>query len=342
MINELIKKGFILKKQGYYKKALEVFYNVLSLDSDSVELLYEIANLYYLLNNEEIAISYIEQVLKRNPLHIESMILLKNIFLSKKDYSHAEEILQNIYTLTQSDIILADLLRILNIQKKYEQVIQIQLHQKTSNVALQFEFAKAHYQNGSSQNALQILENIDCDEQCFILLGTIYLQQANYEKCEEIIKNLDIQNSNSEIHNFIGLYKLATKSYKEAEKCFLKAIKLNRNNDEYYFNLGTTYDKDNDYFMAKKYYNLSISLKPNNIKYILSLANLYYQEKNYKKGLELLSTEDLEVKILKIKILIDMNYVALAKKISDEIIKQAPENPQLIELNNQINQALQI
>ena len=342
MINELIKKGFILKKQGYYKKALEIFYNVLSMDNNSVELLYEIANLYYLLKNEEIAISYIEQVLKRNPLHIESMILLKNIFLNKNDYSHAEEILQNIYALTQSDMILVNLLQVLNIQKKYEQVIQIQSNHTTSNTALLLEFAKAHYQNGSSQNALQILENIDCDEQCFILLGTIYLQQENYEKCEVIIKNLNMKSSNPEIYNFVGLYKLKTKSYKEAEKNFLQAIKLNHNNDEYYFNLATTYNKEKDYFMAKKYYKLAISLKPKNIKYIISYANLYYQEKNYKKALELLTTEDFEINILKIKILSDMNYVALAKKILDEEIKKYPKDIQLVELNNQINKSLQI
>ena len=70
MIKDLLKQGFILKSTGYYKYAIESFYKALEMDNTSLELLFEIAECYFLLNNEERALGYIEQIL-------ESRLLLK-------------------------------------------------------------------------------------------------------------------------------------------------------------------------------------------------------------------------------------------------------------------------
>ena len=60
MIREILREGFVLKEKGYYKRAIESFYKALELDSSSVELLLEIAECYYFLDDEERALSYIE------------------------------------------------------------------------------------------------------------------------------------------------------------------------------------------------------------------------------------------------------------------------------------------
>ena len=97
MIKEILQEGFILKEKGYYKHAIETFYKVLELDNSSLELLLEIAKCYYLLNDEERALNYIEQILEKEPTHIQALKLLKEIFLSKDALTEAEQTAKNIY-----------------------------------------------------------------------------------------------------------------------------------------------------------------------------------------------------------------------------------------------------
>ena len=55
MIKNLLQEGFALKDRGHYKHAIEVFYKALEEDNTSTELLFEIADLYYRMQNEESA-----------------------------------------------------------------------------------------------------------------------------------------------------------------------------------------------------------------------------------------------------------------------------------------------
>ena len=81
MIKNLLQEGFALKNRGHYKHAIEVFYKALELDNTSSELLLEIADLYYKMQNEERALNYIEQILDKNPEHVEAL----KLFFALKD-----------------------------------------------------------------------------------------------------------------------------------------------------------------------------------------------------------------------------------------------------------------
>ena len=83
MIKNLLQEGFTLKNRGHYKHAIAVFYKALEQDNNSTELLLEIADLYYRMQNEEKALSYIEQILDKNPEHIEALRLLEQIFIDR-------------------------------------------------------------------------------------------------------------------------------------------------------------------------------------------------------------------------------------------------------------------
>ena len=61
MIKILLQEGFALKDRGHYKHAIEVFYKALEEDNTSTELLFEIADLYYRMQNEERALNYIDK-----------------------------------------------------------------------------------------------------------------------------------------------------------------------------------------------------------------------------------------------------------------------------------------
>lgn len=91
MIKNLLQEGFALKDRGHYKHAIEVFYKALEEDNTSTELLFEIADLYYRMQNEERALNYIEQILDRVPEHITALKLLEKIFIDRNALAEAEQ-----------------------------------------------------------------------------------------------------------------------------------------------------------------------------------------------------------------------------------------------------------
>ena len=66
---ELIKKAFEFKSQKKYKKAIETFYKVLEYqnnDNDSIEILYQLGELYLLLENYDRALDQFQKALSIN------------------------------------------------------------------------------------------------------------------------------------------------------------------------------------------------------------------------------------------------------------------------------------
>ena len=56
-----ITQSFDLKRQGFYKPAIEMLYKALTIENNNVEILSQLAELYYLLENYQRAINYIEK-----------------------------------------------------------------------------------------------------------------------------------------------------------------------------------------------------------------------------------------------------------------------------------------
>ena len=80
-----IKEAFHLREQQLYKPAIEMLYKALSMDNDNVEVLYQLGELYTFMHNHNRAIGYLEQVLAKNPNHIESLKIMLAIH-EKEDY----------------------------------------------------------------------------------------------------------------------------------------------------------------------------------------------------------------------------------------------------------------
>ena len=53
-----ITQSFDLKRQGYYKQAIEMLYKALSIEGNNVEILSQLADLYFLLGNDERVYQY--------------------------------------------------------------------------------------------------------------------------------------------------------------------------------------------------------------------------------------------------------------------------------------------
>ena len=77
---EYIKQAFDLKSQQCYKQAIEMLYKALEADSDNIEILFQIGELYFLLNDFSHALKYLEKVLQKDDSHIETLKILKKIY----------------------------------------------------------------------------------------------------------------------------------------------------------------------------------------------------------------------------------------------------------------------
>ena len=344
MIREILREGFVLKEKGYYKRAIESFYKALELDSSSVELLLEIAECYYFLDDEERALSYIEQTLDRCPTHIDSLKLLKRIFMRKSAFSEAEQTAKNIYCISQKDEDLAEIFNLLNRQCRYAEIFTY--GQEVSSSAILYEKSYAKFRLNEYEEALNFINQaleIDADNKKWLLKGEILYAMNRRDECSELLAQISLDdNADSRVLNFAGLVKQHECDFDSALEYFLRAIQKDSANDELYYNCASTYFKIGDSQNAKKYYNLAISLAPENRNYHFALANLYYSEKHYKRAMEELDYDFFEANLLKSIILYDSGYLALAKKELDKLAQEQPENDLIIDYQKKIDEELKI
>ncbi len=344
MIKDLLKEGFVLKSKGYYKHAIETFYKALAIDNTSPELLLEIADLYYILGEQERALSYVEQALDQNPMHIQSLKLLKKFFIDKKQWQKAEKTAQNIYKISNNESDFAEILELLNKQQKYNEVINSEIPVKTPNILYELAFAKLF--NNNPEEALTDINlalNFDSENLKNLLLKSkILFKLDRLEECDKLVEKFDRNTTSADMLNFRGLVKQYLGEYNEALACFIEATKLESQNDEYYYNCASTCFKMDKINEAKKYYNIAISLNSDNPNYHFALANLYYSEKHYKRALEELQYDFFEAKLLKSIILYDTGYLAIAKKEILKLAKERPNDPMVIEYKKRIEDELKI
>lgn len=341
MIKQFLQEGFVLKSKGYYKHAIEAFYKALECDNTSSELLLEIAECYYLINKEEHALNYIEQILEKEPTHINSLKLLKKIFVDKKAWEKAEQTTKNIYYISQKEKDLVEILEILNKQKKYTEVLECDSHFDSEDIIYEKAYALLHLNRPQEAEALinEALEK-NVDDKKLFLKSKILYKMDRKEEAFNIYDFSKIEETDIEQLNFAGILMQYKNNYKEAINYFLKAAKISPKPDECYYNCASTYFKMGEMQLAKKYYNLAIVISPENQNYHFALANLYYSEKHYKRALEELNYDFFEAKLLKSIILYDSGYLAIAKRELELLAKEQPENQLIIDYQNRITEEL--
>lgn len=343
MIKNFLKEGFILKSKGYYKHAIEIFYKALELDNSSLELLLEIADCYYNIKNTERAISYIEKILEKNPMHIDSLKLLKKIFINQEAWGEAEQITKNIYCISNDIDDLVEIFVFLNKQGRYNEIFEYNIEKLNHKIFYEMSFAKLKLND--FENAENYINKAIGELQIskyFLLKGEILYKQNKEDECIPLLEKLNFDSEDYKELCFIGLIKQYLGEYKLAVNMFKKAIKLEPRKDDLYYNCASTYFKMGEFDFAKKYYNLAISLNPNNQNYHFALANLYYSEKNYKRAFEELNYDFFEANLLKALILYDTGYIALAKIKFEELLKEQPNNSIVNEYIKRIQEELKI
>ncbi|MBR2525792.1 tetratricopeptide repeat protein [bacterium] len=331
-----ITQSFDLKRQGFYKPAIEMLYKALTIENNNVEILSQLAELYYLLENYQRAINYIEKTLELNPLHIDCLKLMKTIYLKDEDYIEAQKAAVKIYELNPTVENLAERIRILNKIGDFETVENIEHMNCEFDDEIYYQFAVAHYQIQDYEKAIEYLEKAKTmnpeKEKTEIFLAEVYYLNNDFEKSKELFLKYKDRKEDALIMNYLGLFKLDENKIEEAINYFSIAVKLKPQNAQYAYNLSNAYIVNGWFDEAVKYMNIAICLEPENCEYRYTQAYSYYTNSQYEKSIiELknilkINPDYTNAKILEALIKGKSGDPVSAKVALDKIVKENPEN----------------
>ena len=331
-----ITKSFELKRQGFYKPAIEMLYKALTIENNNVEILSQLAELYYLLENNKRAINYIEKTLEINPLHIDCLKLMKTIYYNDNNFIEAHKAAVKIYQLNPTPANFAERLKILNKMKDFETVENLENSNIEFDDEIYYQFAVSHYQYKDYQKAIEYLEKAITlnpeNKKTELFLAEIYYLNGDIEKSKNIFLKYKDDDENALIMNYIGLFKLDENKTEEAIDYLSRAVKLEPQNAKFTYNLANAYIENGWYEEFLKYMNIAICLEPENIDYRYSLAYSYYTNHQYEKSLNevknilKINPDNTDAKILNALLKGEFGDPVAAKADLDEIVRKNTKN----------------
>ena len=280
---EYIKQAFELKEQQLYKPAIEKLYKALETENDNIEILYQIGELYFLMNNYERSLQYIEKVL-RNQNHIPALKTAVKIKLRQQDLNTALELSKKLFDVEPCTQNLKTLIKILTDLKLFcETEKYFSTEYFTTDVKI--DCADAFYKNGEKEKAKQLLKQCPQDDERVLLLnGKIKFDENDFVASAEIFNKIGANSQNPEILNYLGIFDLENLKFGDAVKNFSKAVNLDKDNAKYCYNLANAYFYNGWLEEAQKAYSKALCLEPENLDYRYSLAYLYFDKKAYPKA----------------------------------------------------------
>src|SRR5574344_1546670 len=340
-MKQMMIEAFELKRKGYYKQAIELFYKLLAKESDNIEILSELGCLYLLLENYDRAVHYTQKALDIDENHVNSLMTLKSIAQKNGEIEKAGKIANKIYIITSSQEDLAEFLKLLNNQKLYNEATGF-ADMVTTSVSAK-EVAIAYFKLSKYVEATAILQNYTEEENLDILniLCKVYFKSNDKEKLKEVLKKLDKKElKDIETFNYMGLTKLEELKLDEAVECFKKVVDSDSKNSEAFYNLGQAYFLKGWLKESKQAFVNAICLQPENEEYHYSLAYALYREGDYQNAVAHLNEEHLNSKVLKMMIKFQQGDMAKPKVELEKLLKDNPKNETILYSLAQIYSAL--
>ncbi|MBO6087414.1 tetratricopeptide repeat protein [bacterium] len=282
---EYVKQAFELKNQKCYKQSIEMLYKALEIENDNPEILFQLGELYFLLNNYQRAQHYLEKVLSKNENHVETLELLAKIYEFSNDAERAFFCTEKLLKLKNDK---KNTIKLIEISSKKGNLDKIEEYANTKDADILYSVAKAYYDNkllDKSKEELEKALKIEAEnENVNVLLGKIYFDGSEFDKAREIFQKFPKTTDNPEILNYIGLFALEDLNFTEAIKCFSKASNIDKLNSKYFYNLGNAYFYNGWLKEALTSYLQAIRLEPENNGFRYSLAYLYFENKQFGKA----------------------------------------------------------
>ncbi len=330
---KFLKQAFQFQEEKHYKQAIEALYKALCLDSDNIEILSQISQLYFLMNNFERSLEYAEKILELNQEHIETLKIVININKINKKYAKALEYAQKLYKLSPVIDNFVTYLEMLTECSQYNTIIEeiessnFNFEERKNEKLLLIE-GYARLKLNQIFKAIGIFQEIiklypqNTDARFY--LGVIYYQKHQEADAEKLFNSILDEIQCDRTYNYLGLLKLDQQKIGDAINYFQFAIKIEPNNAFYHYNLGTAYSLNGWLMEAEQSFKKAVSLEQSNLIYNYALAYLYYERHDYNKALETIE-----------------HILALNANYTDAIILKAmlsAKNGNIIDAKNSLHQ----
>lgn len=316
-LTDYIKTAFEYKESGDYKGAIDFFYKALTIESDSCEIMSELADLYTLLSQDERALSFYEQIILKNT-HNESVCYKYASLLKKlKKYDQAQTLFVALfhdeYNLQE---VAKELFEIFVAKQEFQELINTYnlKYNKLFDTFIFYYVGLAYEKIGREQLAedffVKAYDMAKNNVKAGISIVGLLFEHKKYDEAEELALDILQYSENDRLFYYIAEVKFMKNEIDAALKHYSYAIKLNNKCGLYFFKLGLAYTLKGYNSEAEESYCNALLLEPDNKTYNYALAYLYYV------GGKLLLSEKIVDSILEV----DADFVlAVALKIMLEI-----------------------
>lgn len=348
-LTQYVKKAFEYKAAGNFKQAIEMLYKALELDSESSEILAEIAGLYLELCNTDKAIRYYEQALLFAPDNVSIKFKLARVYKQINLVSKSLPLLRSICEQDLNPVYIAEILNVLYLESDFESVVEF--YQKP--IVYNSTNAKIHFYAGSSYLALgnpvkarelyqKSLQYDKSDYDIVFSCANLLFDEGNYKEAAKTILSSPVAKTNHKTFYLLGEICIAENNIEEAINNYSKACKLNPRNPLYYYSLATAYSVNGFMKEAEENYHNAVKLSPNNLFYAYTLALVFYQTKQISKAKDKIESilkinaENVNALVLKARILTDENNVVEAEQILKKVLTKEPKNSEALYIRSQV------
>ncbi len=348
-LTQYVKKAFEYKAAGNFKQAIESLYKALELDSESSEILAEIASLYLELCNTDKAIRYYEQALLFAPDNVSIKFKLARVYKQVNLVTKALPLLRSICEQDFNPVYIAEILNVLYLESDFEGVVEF--YQKP--IVFNSTNARIHFYAGSSYLALgnplkarelyqKSLQYDKSDYNIVFSCANLLFDEGNYKEAAETILSSPVAKTNHKTFYLLGEICIAENNINGAINNYAKACKLNPRNPLYYYSLATAYSVNGFMKEAEENYHNALKLSPNNLFYAYTLALVFYQTNQISKAKEKIESilninaENINALVLKARILTDENNVVEAEQILKKVLEKEPKNDEALYIRSQV------
>lgn len=332
-VTEYIKKAFESKDSGNYKQAIEYFYKALNIDSESSEIMSEIASLYFKISNPERAIEYYEQALLVDPFNLNIKFSLALVYKYIGNMEKTVALLESIYSKNNKLEYLIELVHTLYLEGKYEEAVSLynkSMYKDSESDMLHYYVGLASFSLGNFEDAQKMyriaLKVNPNNQEVRFALAELLFEKKDYNEAETLLLKVLEHKLISKAYYLLGELNFAKNNFDKAVNYLAIASNIDLKNPVYFYELATVYSLKGFLREAEENFLKAIKLSPNNLLYNYAIAYLYYQmgelSKVNQKISYILSINPHHLDALTLKALIasDEDDVITANKLIDEVL----------------------
>ncbi|MBD8070238.1 tetratricopeptide repeat protein [Bacillus sp. PS06] len=285
-------------KWGLVHEAKETLEELLFLYPDEGELLVLMAEILIDLDEEEEAISYLEEISEQDPVYVEALILQADLYQMQGLHEVSEQkLLSAKRKLPKESIIDFALGELYSSQAEYKRSIPyyeavLKEDEMVAGVNINARMAEAMSTIGEFEEALPYFEKaINKGEDINILFnyGFTSLQAGYHITAIEIfsrLKELDPEYSSLYLHLARAYEK--EEMLNESYDTVIEGLKIDNLNKELHFYAGKLAIKRGDLVAIEKHLREAIAIDPGYIEAIITITKFFIQEQRYEDVVECL------------------------------------------------------